>query len=298
MKQQFLNDSGLTELIGYIKKYVKDDQDVKPYASLSVFPKIGEQNIIYIDTTTNSSYYWDNNTKTYKALDVQTWANLTGKPTTFPPSSHTHDDRYYTETEINTKLTAKANSSHKHVKADITDFPTSMPASDVPAWAKASSKPSYSWPEISGKPGSFTPSAHTHTIANITNLQSTLDSKALNSNTIKGVFVDDYWGLATPANASTDWIRTTSYGLLPYQSSGAGNGHSALGAPSWYFSSAYIDNVNVAASVKIGQPNNSNNGAIELYGGSPYIDFHAGGTNTDYTSRMIAYSDRIEFVFA
>ena len=55
MKQQFLNDSGLTELIGYIKKYVKDDQDVKPYASLSVFPKTGEQNIIYIDTTTNSS---------------------------------------------------------------------------------------------------------------------------------------------------------------------------------------------------------------------------------------------------
>ena len=148
MKQQFLNDSGLTELIGYIKKYVKDEQDVKPYASLSVFPKTGEQNIIYIDTTVNASYYWDDTSKTYKALDVQTWANLTGKPSTFPPSSHTHDDRYYTETEINTKLAAKANSSHKHVKADITDFPTSMPASDVPAWAKASTKPTYTKAEV------------------------------------------------------------------------------------------------------------------------------------------------------
>ena len=148
MKQQFLNDSGLTELIGYIKKYVKDDQDVKPYASLSVFPKTGEQNIIYIDTTTNSSYYWDNNSNTYKALDAQTWANLTGKPNTFPPSTHTHDDRYYTETEMNTKLAAKANSSHTHKKADITDFPTSMPASDVPAWAKAATKPSYTKAEI------------------------------------------------------------------------------------------------------------------------------------------------------
>lgn len=29
-------------------------------------------------------------------------------------SSHTHDDRYYTETEINTKLSGKANSSHTH----------------------------------------------------------------------------------------------------------------------------------------------------------------------------------------
>lgn len=66
--------------------------------------------------------------------------------------AHTHDDRYYTESEINTKLNAKANSSHTHTKSQITDFPTSMPASDVYAWAKASSKPSYSWSEISNKP--------------------------------------------------------------------------------------------------------------------------------------------------
>lgn len=36
------------------------------------------------------------------------------------------------------------------------------PASDVYGWAKASTKPSYSWGEISGKPGSFTPNFHTH----------------------------------------------------------------------------------------------------------------------------------------
>lgn len=71
---------------------------------------------------------------------------LDGKSNT----SHTHDDRYYTESEINTKLNAKANSSHTHTKAQITDFPTSMPASDVYAWAKASSKPSYTIGEVSG----------------------------------------------------------------------------------------------------------------------------------------------------
>lgn len=32
------------------------------------------------------------------------------------------------------------------------DIPTSLPASDVYSWAKASSKPSYSWGEISGRP--------------------------------------------------------------------------------------------------------------------------------------------------
>lgn len=65
-------------------------------------------------------------------------------------TGHTHDDRYYTESEINTKLNTKANSSHTHTKAQITDFPTSMPASDVSAWAKAASKPSYTIGEVSG----------------------------------------------------------------------------------------------------------------------------------------------------
>lgn len=36
------------------------------------------------------------------------------------------------------------------------------PASDVYGWAKASTKPTYSWGEITGKPGTFTPSSHTH----------------------------------------------------------------------------------------------------------------------------------------
>lgn len=71
---------------------------------------------------------------------------LDGKSNT----GHTHDDRYYTETEMNTKLAAKANSSHTHTKSQITDFPTSMPASDVYSWAKQSSKPSYTIGEVSG----------------------------------------------------------------------------------------------------------------------------------------------------
>ena len=39
------------------------------------------------------------------------------------------------------------------------------PASDVYAWAKSSSKPSYSWSEITGKPSAFTPASHTHSYA-------------------------------------------------------------------------------------------------------------------------------------
>jgi len=46
----------------------------------------------------------------------------------------------------------------------------SLPASDVSAWAKASTKPGYAWSEISGKPTSFSPAAHTHTKAQITDM--------------------------------------------------------------------------------------------------------------------------------
>lgn len=41
---------------------------------------------------------------------------------------HTHDDRYYTETEIDSKLDKKANLSHTHTSADITDFDESVEA--------------------------------------------------------------------------------------------------------------------------------------------------------------------------
>lgn len=39
------------------------------------------------------------------------WSGVTDKPSTFTPSAHTHDDRYYTKTEISTKLNDKVDNS-------------------------------------------------------------------------------------------------------------------------------------------------------------------------------------------
>ena len=88
-----------------------------------------------------------NSWKRVAFADELTWDAIGGKPSTFTPSSHTH------------------------TKSQITDFPSSMPASDVYAWAKASSKPSYSWSEITSKPSTFTPSSHTHPLSGISDLQ-------------------------------------------------------------------------------------------------------------------------------
>ena len=45
---------------------------------------------------------------------VTSWDKIQNKPSSFTPASHAHDDRYYTETEMNAKLDGKANSNHSH----------------------------------------------------------------------------------------------------------------------------------------------------------------------------------------
>ena len=49
------------------------------------------------------------------------WSGVTGKPSSYTPSAHTHDDRYYTESEINSKVNTinssigtKADKNHTH----------------------------------------------------------------------------------------------------------------------------------------------------------------------------------------
>lgn len=47
------------------------------------------------------------------------WSGVTGKPSSYPPASHNHDERYYTETEMNSKLAEKATKVHTHVKSEV-----------------------------------------------------------------------------------------------------------------------------------------------------------------------------------
>lgn len=355
------------------------------------------------------------------------WGEITGKPSTFAPSSHTHNyagsssaggaanstnainwvagneirfakpgykspqslhigwawsdgskikliNEYIfdggdgnktqvTASQFNGSLNGNASSASSVAWTNVSGRPSSLPASDVYAWAKASTKPSYSWGEITGKPSTFTPSAHNHsllvttgdnrnsnttpnsyasnlvfqglkantkidspsgdTYSYVVGLRGWKDSSggyahelafndsgifarrgsttswnvgwqkiALNRSSVMfpGISLDDngayiygesnsgnilfrfrpsssadysytnvsylynnklgaqnangYWGMATPYGGSDDWIRTTSNGIIPYQSGGVGGGHGYLGTSSWYFSQAYIDTIN------------------------------------------------------
>lgn len=66
---------------------------------------------------------------------------------------------------------------------NVSGRPSSLPASDVYSWAKASTKPSYSWSEITGKPSTFTPATHTH---NSLSGDSTVSGNLTVSGTITG----------------------------------------------------------------------------------------------------------------
>ena len=207
--------------------------------------------IITSATIGSQSVNYANSAGTANVANSVDWSKVQNKPSSYAPASHTHDDRYYTESEVNTKLAnyqpkgnyaaashthnyagsgsaggsansaikldssagsatqpvyfkdgkpvattyvlnktvpadakftdtntwrgiqnnltsdstdqslsaaqgkalktlvdGKAPASHKHTKSQITDFPTSMPASDVSTWAKAATKPSYTKAEV------------------------------------------------------------------------------------------------------------------------------------------------------
>jgi hypothetical protein len=89
------------------------------------------------------------------------WLEITSKPSTFPPSEHNHDDRYFTESEVNSLLAdftaSRAPAVHTHDDRYFTESQvTSLLA------AKASTSHTHSYSSLTSVPSSFTPSSHTH----------------------------------------------------------------------------------------------------------------------------------------
>ena len=120
------------------------------------------------------------------------WTGVTGKPSTFTPSAHTHT--IANVTGLQTALDGKAASSHTHTKSQITDFPTSIknPTSVVIKLNGGTTEGTnmFTYDGSAAKSINITPadigaaaSGHTHTIANVTGLQTALDGKAASSHT-------------------------------------------------------------------------------------------------------------------
>ena len=79
------------------------------------------------------------NTRTVNGKSLSANVSLTASDVGASASGHTHDDRYYTETEIDDKLNGKAAKSHTHTADDI----TSVNASAITGVIAAAQLPSY-----------------------------------------------------------------------------------------------------------------------------------------------------------
>lgn len=103
---------------------------------------------IYFNTADKSYYGYNGDAWEEIGKDSLAWANITGKPLTYPATSHSHDDRYFTETEISTKLNEKSGTSHKH----DTDYLGKTAKAESAKTADA-----VLWSGIASKPSTFTP---------------------------------------------------------------------------------------------------------------------------------------------
>lgn len=90
--------------------------------------------------------------------------------------SNDHDSRYYTEDEIDLRLSGKSNTSHTHAWSAIQDKPDTFTAlahthddryyteteMDARLSGKSDTSHTHAWSAIQNKPGTFPPSGHTH----------------------------------------------------------------------------------------------------------------------------------------
>lgn len=72
------------------------------------------------------------------------WVDIAGKPTTFTPSTHTHDDRYYTETEINAWFELTGTAPNQYLRAK---FPFACDY-EIQAWSDTGWLPPSIWDSL------------------------------------------------------------------------------------------------------------------------------------------------------
>lgn len=117
-------------------------------------PRMGQ---IGYNADTSQFEFW-NDTAWTPLISNVSWSTLSGKPATFPPSTHTH------------------------TWSQITDAPTSLPpAAHTHDWSQVTNKPTtfvptaheHQWTELNGVPATFPPSSHSHAWSTITSKPST-----------------------------------------------------------------------------------------------------------------------------
>lgn len=192
------------------------------------------------------------------------WSEISSKPSTFTPSTHTH-----TASQVTGLATVATSGSYNDLTnkpsipgaytlpiasadtlggikvgaglsissagvlsatgggvADSVDWDNII---SKPSWVDSTSKPTYTWSEISGKPSSFIPSSHTHGTDDVTTLtgytEGTSTSTLTSSMTLNTALASLQNQIQTKANSShTHTIsQITSMGTLTFTGAATGS---------------------------------------------------------------------------
>lgn len=133
----------------------------------------------------NSAYSWGNHNGLYKLISyVPSWTEITSKPSTFTPSTHSHSISDITL--LQTTLDGKANITHNHNISDVTGLQTAL--------------------------DSKSNTGHTHSISQITGLQTSLDNKitvgaSISYSTLTGT------PIIPASQIQSDWNQTNTAAL-------------------------------------------------------------------------------------
>lgn len=92
---------------------------VFPYATTADRPSVASGEIVVGINTTTKRFEVNVAGTWYETTPEVTWSAITGKPSTFTPSSHTHP-----WSEVTDKPSTFTPSSHTHTTAEITNFPS------------------------------------------------------------------------------------------------------------------------------------------------------------------------------
>lgn len=140
--------SNHTHTAGAVGAYTKAEVDNK----LSGKANSSHGNHVPAIQTANNKVFLRND-NTWATI---TPANIGAQPAgSYATASHTHDDRYYTESEINTKLNEKANSSHTHPATQVTQDATHRFVTDTEKTTWNNKANAHSHPYLSSSGGTL-----------------------------------------------------------------------------------------------------------------------------------------------
>lgn len=159
------------------KRHLQNTDNTLTNTDANTINTTGTGNIVdfKVNNTTKASI--DNTGKFTGTVD---WSNINFKPSTYTPSPHTHTESditnldKYTKSEVDSKLSEKANLIHTHNITDITNLQTTLDG-------KANTIHTHNITDVSGLQSILDSKAnvtHNHSISDISNLQTTLNGKA------------------------------------------------------------------------------------------------------------------------